>query len=240
MRTRSFIAAMALVGLSVVPTEAGLPASVAQNLDRVVTPSEPGDFQGSYTMSLITMVQKPGGKSREEVEIVADINGPPDGSQTRRLVRYLENGADVTEEQRQKFEKADASKNNDDDDEDFANPFGDTADLYQFAPPETLDSFIVVAFEPAPGHEDDDKIAIGKVAWDPVTLEPAWLEMAAVHPPKPLKKLGIRLEFARQGEHIYVTRMVTDGLAKVLLMQREFHMDLRFEDIRPAGSIAEQ
>ena len=35
----------------------------------------------------------------------------------------------------------------------------------------------------------------------------------------------------------YRARMVTDGLARVLLMQREFHMDLRFDDIRPANPI---
>ena len=187
-------------------------------------------------MSVATMVQKPGGKSREEVTFIADVVNRDDGEQTRHLVQYIENSVDVTEDQRTKFEKRDTAGKKKDDDDDFANPFGDTADLYRFGPPESVASVVVVAFEPAPGHEDDENVATGRVAWDPVTLEPAWLEMQAIRAPKPLKRLAIRLEFTRQGDHTFVTSMVTDGLAKVLLMQREFHMDLRFDNIQPASS----
>ena len=45
----------------------------------------------------------------------------------------------------------------------------------------------------------------------------------------------MRLEFDRIGGEIFMSRLVTNGLAKVLLLTREFHMDLRFDDIRPAA-----
>ncbi len=129
--------------------------------------------------------------------------------------------------------RSNRKKDDEDDDSDLANPFGDTADLYQFGEPETVGSEIVVTFEPAPGHEDDDNVATGGWRGTPSRWNRAWMEMTAVHAPKPLKRLAIRLEFTLQGDDLFVSRMVTDGLAKVLMMQREFHMDLRFEDIRP-------
>jgi hypothetical protein len=92
-----------------------------------------------------------------------------------------------------------------------------------------------MTFEPAPGHEADKNIARGTIAWDAESLEPRWMEMEALHPPRPLKELRMRLEFDRIEGEVFTSRLVTDGLAKILLLTREFHMDLRFVDIRPAS-----
>ena len=243
MRLSRCAAVLVLASVSAVAAEAGIPEKIANRLDQVVTPSEPDEFQGRFTMSITTVVQKPNGKSREVVAFDADVELAADGSRTRRLLRYFENGEDVTEEQREEFEGADrSSKKNDgdDDDSDLANPFGDTAGLYRFGEPENNGAEVTITFEPAPGHEEDHNVARGRLAWDPVTQEPKWMEMTAVHAPKPLRSLSIRLEFRPQGDDIFVSRMVTDGLARVLMMQREFHMDLRFEDIQPAGAPAEK
>lgn len=238
MRSSRCVAILVLLVLPALAAEAGIPQEVAERLDTVINPSEPDEFQGSFIMSVATLVQKPNGKSREEVVFEAEVENTPDAKQVRRLIRYLENGADVTEKQREEFEKRDASDTQEDqDDDDLANPFGDTAGLYRFGAPEKLESEVVVTFGPALGHEDDDNVATGRLAWDPVTMEPTWMEMTAVRAPKPLKRLAIRVEFRPQGGEIYVSRMVTDGLARVLMMQREFHMDLRFESIRPADPI---
>jgi hypothetical protein len=233
--SRTFTIAVMLVAAAIAAGEE-IPERVAARLDTVVNPSEPDEFQGSFTMSVATVVQKPNGSSREEVVFEAEVANTTGAEQTRRLIRYLENGVDVTEEQRQEFESRKPSDTAEDED-DLANPFGETAGLYTFASPETLGSEVVAPFGPAPGHEDDDNVATGRLAWDPATLEPLWMEMTAVHAPKPLKRLATRLEFRSVGDTIYVSRMVTDGLARVLLMQREFHMDLRFDDIRPANPI---
>ena len=243
MRLSRCIAILVLVSTSALAAAAGFPEKVAERLDQVVTPSEADEFQGSYIMSITTVVQKPNGKSREEVVFDAEVENTSEGERTRRLLRYIENGEDVTEKQREDFESNEQSKkkkDDDDDDSDLANPFGETADLYQFGEPASVGSETIVTFAPAPGHEDDRNVATGRLAWDPVSQEPTWIEMTAVHAPKPLKKLAIRLEFNPQGDDIFVSRMVTDGLARVLMMQREFHMDLRFEDIRPAGAPTEE
>jgi hypothetical protein len=223
-----------IVILSSIAGAAGaeLPPEVAERLDNIVALDEDG-FVGSYRITISSVIQKPGGKGREESFIEADIARTADGS-TRRLLKYLEDGSDVTEKKRKKFENDAGGRPNDeeDDDQDLANPFGDTADRYRFGAPETRGAIVAMKFEPAPGHENDQHIARGTLAWDRESLQPKWIEMEALYPPKPLKALQLRLEIDEVAGELYVSRMVTDGLAKILLLKREFHMEMRFDDIR--------
>jgi hypothetical protein len=231
------LAFLALVATTAVVVQADVPKKVAKRLDRVISPTEPGEFSGSYTLHATTVVQHPNGNQREEVVFETEVDIAPDGSRTRRLLRYIENGEDVTEEQRSAFESAERpTQEQSDDDSDLANPFGETAHLYRYGEAERVDGEMIASFEPSPGHEDDANVAAGRLAWNAETLEPTWLEMTAVHAPKPLKRLEIRIEFATRDKQTYVSRMVTEGLAKVLMIQREFHTDLRFEDIQPSAS----
>lgn len=240
MRFRSVLAALTLVFLGAVPVDAQLPPKVAEMLDRAVTPIEVDEFTGRCTMTLVSVVQKPNGKSRKNMEFVSEVVNPGDGSQTRHLLRFIEDGKDVTEKQRQEFEDEEpAGEKKDDeekDDTDFADPYGETAHFYRFGEAENADSEVVLSFEPAQEHLDNPEVARGRVAWNRETMAPTWMEMEAIHPPKPLKKLTMRFEFIPLGNDVFVARMVTDGLAKVLLMQREFHMDMRFDDIQPTAA----
>ena len=220
------------------PAHAELPSHVSARLDQAVDLSETDEFTGSFTMSMVSMVQKPNGRNREETSFEAEIENLEDGNQKRKLLKFFENGSDVTESQREKFESRNGSaKKEDDDDQDFIDPFGQTADRYRFSDPVAQGSEVVASFEPAEGFEDEPKMARGRVAWNPDTLEPMWLEMEALHAPKPLKQLTIRLEFMTRGEETFVMQMETEGLAKVLLMQREFRVELSFDNLRPAGPI---
>jgi hypothetical protein len=164
-----------------------------------------------------------------------EVEQTANGRSSTRLLRYVENGIDVTEDQRAVIENiAGPDTSQDGHRSDLTRPSGDTADRYLFGEPELFGSEVVVDFEPAPGHEDDTDLAEGRLAWDPDTLDPIWMELTAVHPPPPLKQLSVRFEFAKLEDLTVVVRKVTDGLAKVQMMQREFHTDLRFDDLRPA------
>ncbi len=77
----------------------------------------------------------------------------------------------------------------------------------------------------------DEDIARGAIAWDEDSLQPRWLEMVAIHPPKPLKELRMKMEFVEIDDDLFMSHLVTDGLAKILLLKREFHMEMRFDDI---------
>lgn len=239
MRRFGCLCVTAILSSAAVTTGTGLPSEVAGRLESMVSLADTDDFVGSYHMNLSSVVQKPNGKARKESLIEAEIVNDRDGASRRRLLKFIEDGSDVTEKKRAKFEaEVGGNQNGDgdeDDDTDLASPFGDTADHYRFGAPESRGSTVVITFEPAPGHEADEDIAQGMIAWDGESLEPQWLEMEALHPPKPLKELRMRLEFDRIDGEVFMSRLVTDGLAKILLLTREFHMDLRFDDIRPAA-----
>ncbi len=231
--------AIAITSTAAIVAGAGLPPEVADRLEHAVSFEETDDFVGTYRITISSVVQKPNGKSRKESFIEADVAHLGDGTSERRLLKYIENGSDITEKKRTEFEGEEGGRSNknetDDGDEDLADPFGPTADHYRFGPPETRGSTVIMAFEPAPGHEKDEDIARGTIAWDGESLEPRWLEIEAVHPPKPLRELRLRMEFDLVNDEVFVSGLETDGLAKILLLKREFHVDIRFDDIRPAA-----
>jgi len=238
MRRISFIIGIALLSSVAVTAGSGLPPEVAERLENAVSFDEGDDFVGSYRITISSLVQKPNGKGREESLVEADVVKNSDRTTQRRLLRYIEDGTDVTEKERTKFESEDGDRE-DDDDDDLADPFGDAADRYSFGRVESRGSMRFITFEPAPGHEDDDDISHGAIAWDGESYTPRWLEMEAIHPPKPLKELRMRMEFEEAGGDLYLSKLVTDGLAKILLLKRQFHMEIRFEEILQAAEHAE-
>ena len=236
MRKTGFLAAIVIISLAWVAAGSGLPSEVAGRLENAISFDESNDFAGTYRITISSVVQKPNGKSREESLIEAKVIHRGDGTTQRSLLKYVEDGTDVTEKKRAKFESEDGGrrKNGDDDDTDLADPFGDAATRYRFGAIDSRGSTKVITFEPAPGHEDDDDISRGEIAWDQNSLEPLWLEMEAIHPPKPLKELRLRMEFVEIDDELFMSHLVTDGLAKILLLKREFHMEMRFDDISRA------
>jgi hypothetical protein len=230
--------AIVMMSSAAIAAGAGLPPKVADRLEHAVSFDDTEDFVGTYRITISSVVQKPNGKSRKESHIEADVSRLGAGFTQRRLLKYIENGSDVTEEKRTDFEGEEGGRPNkkadDDGDQELADPFGSTADHYRFGAPESQGSTVVMAFEPAPDHENDEDIAQGTIAWDAESLDPRWLEIEAVHPPKPLKELRLRMEFEHVDDSVFVSRLETDGLAKILLLKREFHVDISFDDIRPA------
>ena len=232
MRKIGFFPAIVIFSLAAVAAGSGLPSEVADRLENAISFDEDSDFVGTYRITISSVVQKPNGKSREENLIEADVTHRSDGETQRSLLKYIEDGTDVTEKKRTKFENEEGERG--EDDEDLAEPFGDAADRYHFGAVESRGSTKVVTFEPTPGHEDDEDIARGAIAWDEDSLQPQWLEMEAIHPPKPLKELRLKMEFVEIDDDLFMSHLVTDGLAKILLLKREFHMEMRFDDISRA------
>lgn len=233
MRKVGWFFVLAIASSTAAATGSGLPPEVADRLENAISFDESNDFVGTYRITLSSVVQKPNGKSREESLIEADVIHRGDGETERTLLKYIEDGTDVTEKKRTAFESEEGGrgKDNDDEDADLADPFGDAAARYRFGATESRGSMKVVTFEPAPGHEEADDIARGAIAWDQANFEPRWLEMEAIQPPKPLKELRLRMEFVGIDGDLFVSHLVTDGLAKILLFKREFHMEIRFDGI---------
>ncbi len=220
----------------------GLPPEVAERIDAAEMLTDSQDFVGSFVFTVTSVVQKPNGKARQAMEMVVETTRHGDGSEDHRLIRMLEDGKDITAEKRGEMnklmgeEKETGSRDNADEEiEAFVSPFGKTADRYQFSPTRREGDAVLVDFEPRPDHRKDDGMATGTVAWQFETLDPLWMAVKIVQPSGPMSELDIRMEFERLGELVHVQRLFTAGLAKVLLIKREFAMDIRISDVRPGG-----
>ena len=223
-----------LIVVSIV--EAGPPPLVIERFISADDALESGHFQGSYTLMVSSVVAKGDGSSKKttDMELIVEIGG--EGEENRRLVRLLVDGEDRTERNRDKLESgAEDGDDHDEGDDDFLIPFGNDAVRFAFGPAVTAGGHIEMTFEPAKGHEDDDGITRGSMAWDEKTQDPLWLELDVFEPPKPLRELKVRMEFERVGEGVYMSRMVTDGRVKILLMKRIFHMEMTVSDVESAG-----
>jgi len=213
-----------------------LPAEVSAAFDQAVMVEDAEEFAGSYTSVTASMVQKPNGKSRHETEMVIGVERSADGAARRKLVKLIRDGEDLAEKHREDIEAPDDRSSGDEDEGDgldFVAPWGEDIDRYVFDPPSTQGSKVIQSFRPDPEQDDDVGLASGQLSWHRETLDPISASLEVVKPPKPLKSMRVLLEFERRGGVVYVTRMVTDGLASVLLMKREFHVDVHWTDIEP-------
>ena len=95
---------IALLTSVAVAAGAGLPPEVADQLEKAVAFEAVDGFVGSYHLTISTTIQKPNGRSREEELIEAEIMLDENGTELRRLIKYLENGKDVTKKRRKEFE----------------------------------------------------------------------------------------------------------------------------------------
>ncbi len=215
---------------------AELPKAVAERFAAAQDSIDNEEFRGSYSLSILSRVKKPGDDPGETNEMEWDVTVDPTGEEARRLERYTVDGKDVTEKKRKKFEGRTNDADDDEEaDEGFLSPFGEHADSYLFGSPQVIGDRIEISFEPARGHEEEKGITRGSMAWGAASLDPLWLAMEILDPPKPVRELKMRLEFERVGTGVYLKRMVTDGRAKVLLMKRDFHMEMTVSNLAPAG-----
>jgi len=186
-----------------------------------------------------SVVEKPNGKAHHEATMEMLYSRDAEGRVHRRVIRFVKDGKDETEKIRERLGKQDedrkAASRKKKTEADFVPPDLEHRALYVF---ETLSpkgpATARCAFRPAPGHEKDPGLLSGELAWNTETMDPLWLEGDLRDPPGPLEKMHLRIELARKGELLYTSRMVTDGLAKILLLKRRFHADVRFEDLEPA------
>ena len=220
------------------------PTVVLERLRSAVPPSE-SETVLQWRLTSVTVIEKTNGKGRHEAEAIVDAVREDTGSIRRTAVRFLRDGEDRTEklqetlDEESQAEKKKKRKNDDpedDPDTEFVPPDDAHRGSYVFEPlPPSPDGVVRCRFHPAAGHEKDEGMMTGTLAWDATTLDPLWIEGDVSRPPKPLRSFHVRVELAREGALLYTARMVTDGLAKVLLIKRRFHADMRFTNLRIAA-----
>lgn len=214
--------------------EASPPADVTERLSGAETALDSGQFVGSYSLGVSTVVTKADGSSKKTTDMEMAVEIEEGEVERRRLIRFLVDGEDRTENNREELETPPKEESDDDEDgegDDFLAPFGDDVGRFVFGPAKPHGTMVEMAFKPAPGHEGDVGITSGVLAWSGDSLDPLWLEMEVLDPHKPMRELKVRMEFRRVGEILYMSRMVTQGKVKLLLMKRSFRMEMLVRDV---------
>ncbi len=222
---------------------AGPPRATLDRLGEALVTLDGGRFVGAYTVTASSRVAKASGADAEETLEVRRVTHWADGSSSTEVLRSVDNGADVTADKRREAVRdggkrqdhprdGDASPAGDDD---FRLPVGADATLFAFSPAQREGALLVASFAPVPAHRRDQGLTRGRIAWDPATLDPAWIEVDLARHPTGLQKMLVRIELARVGGVLFPRRTVTDVLAGLLWIRRQVHVEVRIDELAPAA-----
>lgn len=220
----------------------GPPDEVGEAFEAAIMVEDGDEFVGTFRSQTTSIVQKPNGKARHEMEVVVEVDRQEEDLEERTLISFLKDGEDVSEKHRDDIEnpkkKRDKKARREDEkpeeaEADFLPPWGDDAVRYDFDLPIQTGDIVEQGFRPRTSVKEDEGLGRGVLRWNADSLDPVSIDLELISPPRPLKNLALHMEFERQDDTVYATRMVTDGLAKILLMKREFHVDVRWSEIRP-------
>lgn len=213
------------------------PQEVLEKVSEAQNALDSRSFRGSYKMSIDSVISKENGSSKKTSKMEIEVEVDAGARERRHLLRFISNGEDESEKHRQEIEaeSKDAEKGDDEQEEDFLLPTKSTQERFKFGIPVKEAGRVVVEFQPARGHEKDEGICRGRLAWEEESLDPLWIEAEVIKPPKPMRECHLRMKFERVGDLLVMHRMSTEGRVKILLMKRKFHMEMRFEEIKVAA-----
>jgi hypothetical protein len=200
---------------------------------------------GKYRLMTHVNVHATGSDEPEDTVEVTEVTINPDGSKTTRLISAMEDGRDVTAARitrgkgidREATESTDRGNHAKRDRSDVSGPgeidlellpIGANASRYVYGPVREKDHLLIADFRPGKIRKDEDKEELGKgqVAWDPISGEPAWIEVTMAKKPIVISELIIRFEFARSGSLLYPSLVHTSTRSGIPLL---FHLRLKLD-----------
>lgn len=220
------------------------PREVTERLDRALRALDSGSFQGTYTVNVSSVVSKLDGSDREEQTEELEVVQPASGAALTHVVRAHSAGKDVTLKRQREVDeehRAGAAETGSDGDKSpdqltfsATLPAGENVSSFEFGAPIRDGELLVASFAPRRESRDRDGITTGRMAWRDDTLDPAWIEARPVRLPKRATELQMRFELQREGELLFMRRLVTDGAGGMLWIKRRIHAEVKFSEVHPA------
>ena len=236
MGRKLWMLGVVLAGSAGVVVAGGPPAGTTDRLKGALEVLEKDHFAGRFTMTTRAVITKPDGSNREETSEVAHVSQDGTGEPEVALVSSLRDGKDVTAE-RQKQMAEHRSKQAEKAEDGFSAtmrlPLGEDVALFEYGPSQPEGAALVASFAPTAQGRKKDKVTAGRLAWDPTTGDPLWLEARYVDPPTGIKEMLLRFELAHQGDILYLRRTLTQGVGGVLWIKRKFDVEMVISDIQP-------
>ncbi len=212
------------------------PAETFERLDSAVSFLESEDFRGTYTITTNMVVAKPNGKVTHQELLVELVSIRHSSESDRRVLQAQRNGADVTEEVTAERQESEQVRTPEDDAEDsheisvsLTLPNGEELSQYRFEGPWRTGEILVARY--APIGESKQGTGSGRIAWDPQTLDPLWIEFRPTENPKHVKEMSVRFEIARVGDLLYPKRTVTEAVGGFLFIKRHVSAEMIISEL---------
>lgn len=220
------------------------PSETLERLDKALKFLSKEGPARSATVVFDTEISKPDGTKSEQQSRTVTVSVSDEGEIEHTTLKVVQDGVDVTddEEAQASFgkpseEEAEEIESTGDEEGSFSVsltlPIGDDRSDYTFGETREDGAVLVADFRPVEGksRKERTKLSIGRLAWDPETLDPVWLVFVPDRNPRFIQSLKSRMEFTRTGEWLYPERTVIDGVGGVLLYKRRMKLEMTVSDV---------
>lgn len=244
-RLPTLLAAGLAALLAVAPAAAAPPTQTLEALEKALEMFECWGEECTYTMRFRTEIAKTDGADAQEQIRRMEITVGPDGESSTNTLEVLQNGVDVTgdEEAQASFGKTsgDEEKESEEQEEedssmslDLSLPLGEDAAHYQFGEAVEDGGLMVAPFEPVAGkgRKELTGLSVGRLAWDPETLQPRWVEFGYARNPRMVKSMSSRLVLGQMEGKLIPVAWNTEGVGGFLLFKRRLVMEMSIEALR--------
>lgn len=220
------------------------PAETLERLGRALKFLDKEGPARSATLVFDTAISKPDGTKSEQQSRTVTVAVSDEGEIEHTTLKVVQDGVDVTddEEAQASFgkpseEEAEEIESTKSEEGSFSVsltlPVGDDRPDYTFGETREDGAVHVADFRPVEGksRKERTKLSIGRLAWNPETLDPVWLVFVPDRNPRFIQSLDTRMQFSRTGAWIYPERTVIDGVGGVLLYKRRMKLEMTVSDV---------
>ena len=241
-----YLLLVSILCLAPTPALADPPAETLERLQEALEFLAPHGPARSATVRIRTVISKPDGSNPEEQLRLVSVSISDDGTVDHTTVKVLQDGVDVTGDEeaqgsfgRPSAEEAESIESAEGEDDggafsiSMSLPVGDDRADYTFGETRSEGGVQVASFEPVDGksRKERTKLSVGVLAWDPVSLDPVWVEFGPDRNPRFITSMDSRLTFTRRGAWIYPDASVVDGVGGFLLYKRRMVFEMAVSDV---------
>jgi hypothetical protein len=227
------------------PAAAAPPTQTLEALEEALEMFECWGDECTYTLRFRTEIAKADGADAKVQIRRMEITVGPDGESSTHTLEVLQDGVDVTDDEdaQASFGKTSVEEDQEIEQEkeedssmslDLSLPLGEDAAHYLFG--ETVDEggLKVAPFEPVDGKSRKELtgLSAGRLAWDPDTLEPRWVEFGYARNPRMVKSMSSRLVLGQMEGKLIPLAWNTEGVGGFLLFKRRLVMEMSIEALR--------
>ncbi len=207
------------------------PAPTLDQLDQALARlADPAQVERYRVTASATYADTDGDDAHTDV-VVTELSWDAGGQPVIDKISHLHDGEPFSDEEAEERREDDGQKGEKKSSIEAAMPAGDDLARYTYGPTTSESGLSVASFEPRDGAQNNDDLQTGRVAWEPTTGRPRWIEFSPVDKPFMVKNVTTRLVVGESDGKLHTTRVLSWGVGGPPLLRKKFDLDMRFHDV---------